>query len=150
MPVTRSCVVALAATERTQMIAIGAAEGNIIAAIITIQTDRNAARESPIVPWPAPIGPAEVMVTTHASAATRHRPIHQGRSCLSGTSSGGPALRLIGEVGDEAVGAGELRGPVVAVSDRASFGLGHRLRDRGEQRIGDDGWMRTVHADHLL
>src|SRR5664280_2849747 len=118
MPATRSCVVARAATERIQTIAIGATEGNIIAAIITSQTDRNAVSESPIVPGPAPIGPAQVIVTTHPSAAIRHRPIHQGRSCLRGTSSSDArASALICEVGDEAVGARELRVPVVAVAD---------------------------------
>src|ERR1035437_7222959 len=131
MPTTRSRVVGRAATERIQTTAIGATDGNIMAAIITSQTDRNAASESPIVPAPTPIGPTQVIVATQASAAIRHRPIHQGRSLLSEIPSGGSASTsvsaLIREVGDETVGAGELRVPVVVVANRASFRLSHRL-----------------------
>jgi hypothetical protein len=69
-----------AATERIQTTTIGATDGNIIAAIITGQTNRNAVSESPIVPAPTPIGPTQGIVATQARAAIRHRPIHQGRS----------------------------------------------------------------------
>ncbi len=81
-------MVGRAATERIHTTAIGATDGNIIAVIITTQTPRNAASESPIVPAPTPIEPAQVMVTTQATAAITHRPIHHGRASPSATASG--------------------------------------------------------------
>src|ERR1017187_1918336 len=133
MPTTRSRELGRAATERIHTIAIGATDGNIMAAIMTTQMGRNVARDIPIVPGPTFIVPAHAMIAAHASAAMRHSPIHPGRSWCSGIPSGErPSRRgsaLIPKVRMEAFGARERRVRGVEVTIRAGFRLGHGLRD---------------------
>lgn len=154
MPNTRSRELGRAATERIHTMAIGATDGNIMAVIMTTQMGRNVARDIPIVPGPTFIVPAHSMVAAHASAAMRHSPIHPGRSCCSCMPSGGLASTrvsaLVRKVRHETVGARELCVPVVVVTVRAGFRLGHGLRDGAKERVGDNWRVRAVHADHLF
>jgi len=133
MPTMRSRELGRAATERIQTIAIGATDGNIIAAIMTTQMGRNVARDSPIVPGPTFIVPAHATVAAHASAAMRQSPIHPGRSWCNGIPSGELAFTRVSafvrKVRHETVGARELCVPVVVVTIRAGFRLGHGLSD---------------------
>ena len=78
MPPSRSARVGRAATDRIHTVAIGATDGNIMAAIITTQTTRNAESDSPIVPGPTPISWACAIVTIQANTAKRQSPIHHG------------------------------------------------------------------------
>src|ERR1035437_10333196 len=133
MPTTRSRELGRAAPERIHTIAIGATDGNIIAAIMTTQMGRNVARDIPVVPGPTFIVPAHAMVAAHASAAMRHSPIHPGRSWRSGIPSGELASTrvsaLVPKFRHETIGARELCVPVVVVTIRAGLRLGHGLRD---------------------
>src|SRR3954466_9138931 len=91
VPPTRCDRVGRAATDRIHKVAIGATDGNIIAAIITTHTTRKAQSDRPIVPGPTPMERACAMVTTQANAANRHSPIHHG-TCS--TKVGADARRL--------------------------------------------------------
>src|SRR3954468_8528781 len=120
-----------AATDRIHKVAIGATDGNIIAAIITTHTTRKAQSDRPIVPGPTPMERACAMVTTQANAANRHSPIHHG-TCSTKVGadarrSGVSVSALVGEVRDEAVRSGELGVPMIVVADVAGLRLRHRL-----------------------
>src|SRR5690349_15900781 len=61
---------------RAHSTATGAADGSIIAAIMTIHSPRNGSSARPMVPGPLPIVVASETVTAHATAASAATAIH--------------------------------------------------------------------------
>src|SRR6266851_4552440 len=61
---------------RAHSTATGAADGSIIAAIMTVHSPRNGSNARPMVPGPLPILVASATVTAHAAAASAAAAIH--------------------------------------------------------------------------
>src|SRR6516165_5288739 len=133
---------------RAHSTATGAADGSIIAAIITTHSPRNGSSARPMVPGPLPMFVASVMVTAQAAAASVATAIHGTASCCcgraaavrvasAGAASPAMASAFVPEVGDEAVGPGEIGAPVAVVADVFRRPLPDRLGDRAERYVRD-------------
>src|SRR5579862_5692828 len=146
--------------KRAQRTATGAAEGNIIAAIMTTHSPRNGSSARPMVPGPSPIFLASVTVTAHAAAASAATTIHgtaswrRGRAVAVRAASAGAssamASAFVPEVGYEAVGPVEFGVPVAVIADGLRPGLPEGLGDRGQRRVLDHRRPLAVHPEKLV
>ena len=135
--------------KRVHSTATGATDGSIIAAIITTHSPRKGSSSRPMVPGPLPMVRASMRVTAHAAAATAATAIHGTASCRRGRACTGPMTEagsawsaitqarsaFVAEVGDEAVGTGEVGAPVVVIAHVFRARLPDWLGDSAERRV---------------
>src|SRR6266700_2894906 len=146
---------------RAHSTATGAADGSIIAAIMTTHSPRNGSSARPIVPGPSPIFLASVTVTAHAAAASAATAIHgtaswcRGRAVAVRAASAGAAASamasaFVPEVGDEAVSPVEFGVPVAVIAHGLRLGLPEGLGDRAKRCVLDHRRPLSVHPDELV
>src|SRR6516165_11321786 len=131
---------------RVHSTATGATDGSIIAAIITTHSPRKGSSARPIVPGPLPMSRASMTVTTHAPAASSPTAIHGTASWRGGSACTGRAAEagsetsamaesaFVPEIGDEAVGPGEISAPGAVIAHELIAAHRQSTRDLGMRR----------------